>query len=274
MTNSGFIGGDLNVEDGNDIVNNTSTGEITGNLLGDANADNITNWGHVGGNLDGGNGQNTIYNAGFIGGSLLGGDGNDTFSLDMGSTIGVTLDGGDGTDILNLLGTGTLDHPVVNMEILNSQGDWTLGTNVDFNNANITSGTLVLQNIFLTADTTIANGATLMGTGTITGILTNHGRLSPGNSIGTLTINGAYVQEAGSTLEIEVSPTNGVSDVLDITGTADLQGGTLSILSRWAIFPLLINTPSSTRRLASAEPSTRSPTPAPFRLTLITAPTR
>ncbi|WP_321531702.1 autotransporter domain-containing protein [uncultured Desulfuromonas sp.] len=75
---------------------------------------------------------------------------------------------------------------------------------------------------------TIREQGTLKGTGTIHGPVLNQGAVAPGNSIGTLTIDGDYTQESGAVLEIEAG--DGSSDLLRVTGTADLQGGTLVLL--------------------------------------------
>ena len=207
----------------------TNDGTLTGDILGGSGQEIITNTGTITGDVQTNGGNDDITNAGSITGSLLAGTGDDTISLNTGSSITGTLNGGSGTDSLTLLGTGTLDSSVTGIETLDSQGDWTVNTAAAFaNGATLSSGTLSLQNT-LTANTVIGSGATLMGIGTIDGNLTNNGILSPGNSIGTITITGDYVQNPGTTLEIEVSPTNGVSDQLLISGTAQL-GGTLSII--------------------------------------------
>lgn len=49
--------------------------------------------------------------------------------------------------------------------------------------------------------------------------------MAPGNSIGTLSINGNYVQAAGSIYEVEINPA-GESDLIDITGTATIENQT------------------------------------------------
>ncbi len=70
------------------------------------------------------------------------------------------------------------------------------------------------------------DGGTVGGTGTISfsgGFFNNGGTVSPGNSIGTLTITGNYTQGANGTLRAEVaSPV--LSDLLAVTGTASLNG--------------------------------------------------
>lgn len=77
---------------------------------------------------------------------------------------------------------------------------------------------------------TVAPGATLGGTGLIVGDLHNGGLVSPGNSIGTLVIDGNYVHAADATLRIELdaSPAN---DVLSVTGDVTLLGGTIEFVT-------------------------------------------
>ena len=79
---------------------------------------------------------------------------------------------------------------------------------------------------------TISSGATLTGTGTIgstAGATTNSGTIAPGNSIGTLTINGNFTNNGTINAEVNglVSPN---SDMIIVSGTANL-GGTLNIIN-------------------------------------------
>jgi autotransporter-associated beta strand protein len=69
---------------------------------------------------------------------------------------------------------------------------------------------------------TVSSGGTLKGTGTW-GDVTNSGTLAPGNSIGTINITGNYTQATGSTLEIEISPTQ--SDKVIVSGNVTIQSG-------------------------------------------------
>ncbi|MXO71963.1 autotransporter-associated beta strand repeat-containing protein [Alteraurantiacibacter buctensis] len=82
----------------------------------------------------------------------------------------------------------------------------------------------------LTGNVNIASGARLDGTGQVTGTLTNNGTVAPGNSIGTLTVQGNYVHTSGSVLEIEFDGSSGI-DLLAVNGTATLNGGTLRFIS-------------------------------------------
>jgi len=85
-------------------------------------------------------------------------------------------------------------------------------------------------NMVATTNVNVLSGATLDGTGRIIGNLANNGVVAPGNSIGTLTVQGNYVHNSGSVLEIEFDG-SGAIDLLSVTGTASLNGGTLRFVS-------------------------------------------
>ena len=74
----------------------------------------------------------------------------------------------------------------------------------------------------LGGDVNIYAGATLSGHGTVLGDVTNSGIVSPGGTIGTLTVGGDYSQGAAAALNIEVSPTT--ASRLAVNGEADLAG--------------------------------------------------
>ena len=76
---------------------------------------------------------------------------------------------------------------------------------------------------------TVHNGATLGGNTTLTGDLVNYGDVAPGNSIGTITVTGDYLQGAGATLQMEIG--GSASDRLLVGGDATfLDGSLLSIV--------------------------------------------
>lgn len=91
------------------------------------------------------------------------------------------------------------------------------------------------QNSFLsTPRLEIAASGSLNGVGTINGDVVNEGNVSPGNSIGTLTVDGSYVQglsNPNASLNIEVNGSS--SDLLKINGNNRivLLGGNLNINS-------------------------------------------
>jgi len=72
-------------------------------------------------------------------------------------------------------------------------------------------------------------GGALGGTGQV-GFTTVNGIIAPGNSIGTLTVNGGYVQNAGSTYQAEINAA-GQSDRVFINGTAQINGGIVQVLA-------------------------------------------
>lgn len=88
----------------------------------------------------------------------------------------------------------------------------------------------VRLNTTMTGNAVVGQNGRLDGTGRVIGALTNNGVVAPGNSIGTLTVQGNYVQAAGSVLEIEFDGNGGI-DLLSVTGSATLNGGTLRFIS-------------------------------------------
>lgn len=93
----------------------------------------------------------------------------------------------------------------------------------------------------------ILNNGLITGTGTVQGDLYNEGTTAPGNSIGTLTVDGNYIQgltNPNANLNIEVD--GSTSDLLKITGDkrSVLLGGNLNIgsLPNTHITPNLIYT--------------------------------
>ncbi|TCR68219.1 autotransporter-associated beta strand repeat-containing protein [Bosea sp. BK604] len=86
----------------------------------------------------------------------------------------------------------------------------------------VNGGTLVVNGSILSSSgVTVAAGATIGGSGRLPSMTVN-GTLSPGNSPGTLTVNGNLVVGAGSLYLAEVQ--GAVSDRINVTGTAALAG--------------------------------------------------
>ena len=90
---------------------------------------------------------------------------------------------------------------------------------------NIAQGELDLVNATLLGTVDVQAAGVLSGSGTI-GHLINQGTVSPGNSIGTIIIQGNYSQTPTGTLDIEVDGT--VADLIDASGSASI-GGLLSV---------------------------------------------
>ena len=180
-----------------------------------------------------GEGADVLSNYGTITGntgraiSMEGGD--DTLNLYGGSVVTGRIDGGVGTDTLNLFGpgSGTLSN-VINFEALNVQGGvWTVTDTQSYQNgATVGSGATLLVNGALTNAVTVNAGGLLGGAGSVSNLLINGGTLSPGNSIGTLTVQGNLTFTAASSYLVEVSAA--AADRTNVTGAASLGGATVN----------------------------------------------
>lgn len=200
------------------------------------------------------------------GAALVGGLSDDIVTLTTGARINGQIDLRTGYDILNLMGSGTLSSEVMNIERLEKgqEGTWYITSPVDLGAAGdviVSGGNLVLNNgATLTANSFQINGGEtrvngvlassvynqglLSGSGTIRGNVINSGLVSPGNSIGTLTIQGDYTHNSPAVYLVELN-SRGNSDRLDISGKATLNGGTVKLAvprrvypdgTRWRIF--------------------------------------
>jgi T5SS/PEP-CTERM-associated repeat protein len=87
---------------------------------------------------------------------------------------------------------------------------------------NVTTGGVVNGAVVVGA------GGTMRGNGTINGSLSSYGgTLSPGNSPGTLHVNGDFLMDGGVYL-VEVAGTGaGMTDLIDVTGSASLTNATI-----------------------------------------------
>ncbi len=94
--------------------------------------------------------------------------------------------------------------------------------------AQVDGGTLQVDGTLTSAKLPVMPAGRLQGSGRIIGDVHMAGTLAPGNSIGTLTVQGNYVQGAGSTYLAEVAP-DGRGDRLEVSGTVQLHGGRLMV---------------------------------------------
>lgn len=92
----------------------------------------------------------------------------------------------------------------------------------------VKQGTLSVNgSIASSSGITVDAGGTLGGTGTVSSVTVNSGgTLAPGNSIGTVNVAGNLAFGAGSTYAVEVDPA--AADRTNVTGTANLSGGTVA----------------------------------------------
>jgi hypothetical protein len=147
--------------------------------------------------------------------------------------------------------TGSSPAEFVNNGVFDKKTSGTTTTmNIPFTNNNsieITAGELIFQQgiqsetsfeINLGSGTldpgetlTLGAGDNLIGSGTLSSNLVNGGSVSPGNSPGTISVDGAFTQSSTGTLEIELGGTTPGTefDQLVISGLATLDG-TLEVL--------------------------------------------
>jgi hypothetical protein len=219
----------------------TNSGIITGGAYGaQINSGSITNSGIITGGTGikfTGGGDDTLTNRGIISGSggtaVDMGEGNDTVTLATGSAISGTINGGNGKDSMTLTGNGLIGAgQITNFETLikDGAGAWTLtGTGSIGGDININEGTLIANGDIVMNNGGMLNnfsGGTLNGAGSITGDVINASgaNVKPGNSPGTLTINGNF--SSSGNLEFEIGGLGlGQYDVLDINGMAKFTGG-------------------------------------------------
>ncbi|MGM0611031.1 MAG: autotransporter outer membrane beta-barrel domain-containing protein, partial [Thermodesulfobacteriota bacterium] len=87
---------------------------------------------------------------------------------------------------------------------------------------------LGINNGKIIGNTRFQNASLLQGTGEFNGNVINFGsRMAPGNSIGTMTINGDYIQNENGELEVEFDDSG--SDKLIVGDTASLDGALILI---------------------------------------------
>ncbi|MBL6617192.1 MAG: autotransporter domain-containing protein [Reyranella sp.] len=106
------------------------------------------------------------------------------------------------------------------------------------------SGTLVVNG---TLSSNVLNGGLLTGAGTIVGNVLNGGIVAPGNSIGTLSIAGNYIHGSPASYMVEANA-SGQSDLINVGGTANLQGGPVFVSAQ----PGTTYAPRTTYRIVSA----------------------
>ena len=141
--------------------------------------------------------------------------------LDGVNTLTGSLDVAGGQFLLN----GTLR----NMAFNSSAGSSVVSASGVLDNTHLTiSGGVVSFNGVQTGGSTLVGvNGTLKGVGRL-GDTRVEGTIAPGNSIGTLTIDGDYVQTATGVYQAELAP-GSRSDQLHVTGTASLDGTLLAL---------------------------------------------
>ena len=227
LTNSGAI--EARGVNSDAVVSNTASG-FTSSIVNQSSGQIISRQGFGVRTV---NGTISIVNAGLIESdvgtaiAMNAAAKSNTLTLQTGSQIIGAADGGaSAVSTLILQGTGTASNPFVNFGTLAMQGgNWTWTGSGNFTNAKFQSGVFNLNSSLGGATALISSGATLAGTGTLTGNLINQGTVHPGDGSGngTLTVAGNYTGQSG-TLAIDTVLGDDSSKVAPLT----VSGGNVS----------------------------------------------
>ncbi len=158
---------------------------------------------------------------------LMSEDGNNTAVLLNANTLTLNTASGTAWTFGGVIsGAGGVTYGGAGREILTGTSTYTGATTVN-------GGTLSVNgSIASSALTTVNASGTLGGNGIVGNTVINGGVLSPGNSIGTLTVQGNLVLTSAASYLVEVSGTS--ADRTNVTGTATL-GGTLTTVTSGAV---------------------------------------
>lgn len=196
----------------NNVLADGSTVSVAGGALAVAGyADTVAGVQLLSGSITGSGGTLTSTSAldlrsGAVSAKLGG-----SVGLNKSTSSTVTLSGSNTYDGSTIVSNGTLAIGVGGGIANSARIDVQSGAILDVTAAGITLGT----------------AQTLKGSGTVNGNVTNSGTVSPGASIGTLTINGHLALSPGSTNVFELSATNDLDRLVGITNIT--YAGTLTI---------------------------------------------
>ncbi|QQE12600.1 autotransporter-associated beta strand repeat-containing protein [Planctomycetota bacterium] len=168
-----------------------------------------------------------------------------TLLLDADETIGSLVGGGStGGEVSLQSNTLTVgdENDATYAGVISGTGDFIKegsGTLVLSHNDNtytgdttVNEGILIVNGNMASANINVANGAMLSGAMSLAGNYNNSGRMSPGNSPGTMAIGGNLTLTGTSVYDMEIESTAGAgvgNDLIDVDGTADVDG-TLNVI--------------------------------------------
>lgn len=146
-------------------------------------------------------------------------------------SAGLTLGAASGTNTFSgtVIGSGAFIKNGASMQILN--GNNSLGAAI------VNTGSLLLNGNNTTLGVTVNSGGALGGTGTITGAVTvnSGGTVSPGASIGTLTLNSAPIMNGNTFMEIDRNGGSSLADKIVLTSGTLTYGGSLVVSNAGAV---------------------------------------
>ena len=147
-------------------------------------------------------------------------------NLSGGSTGQISIQGGALT--VNQSDTTTFSGSITGSGTFTMTGGGVIdlaGANTYTGDTTVSVGKLKV-NGSVTSDVTVGSAGLLGGSGTITGdvLVQSGGQVTPGNSPGTLHVNGDFTFATGSVYQAEVLPT-GEHDLIDVTGVTTIQSG-------------------------------------------------
>lgn len=165
--------------------------------------------------LSGAGNQNWTIREGILSGNSSSMAGDLAFDTGVGTRGVIFTQGAGGSYSGTISGDGSFT--------LTGGGSLTLANAQSYTGAtSVAGGTLVVNgSIAASSGVTVAAGATLGGTGIVPTTVVS-GTLSPGNSVGTLTVQGGVTFNAGSTYRVEI--VGATSDLLTVSGSASLAG--------------------------------------------------
>jgi outer membrane autotransporter protein len=193
----------------------------------------------------------------YTGGTTISGG---TLQLGIGGSTG-SIEGdvtNNGTLAFNRNNTHTFGHVISGTGDLHMLGAGTLvltGANTYSGDTVVSSGKLVIDGSILSPNVvvdggelkvngsvasaiTVDGGAVFDGTGSVGALTVNDGGIhAPGNSIGTQTVNGAYILTSGAFLFIEANALGQADQVL-VNGTVTLGGANLVVLPDFGDYSL------------------------------------
>ncbi|CAN7598994.1 autotransporter domain-containing protein [Phyllobacterium sp. LjRoot231] len=235
--------GRLTISDGGSVSN--SGVAVLGNFAGSNGIALVTGAGSTwaaGANLLiglGGTGALTIGQGAIVSGQSL------TIASQQGSVGVLNLEGGtlqadtivfgQGVGTINFNAGGTFSFsPQISgagtLNVVSGKTFLTADSSAFTGDTNIAGGDLIVNGV-LGGVISVGNASVLGGTGTVgSTIVGNGGVFSPGNSIGTISVNGNLTFGQGSIYRVEVDPA-GNNDKTLVSGIADLTGGHVNVVA-------------------------------------------